>query len=264
MKNKFPYADILAQQDPEFIAGFAKGLAVVEVFGEENQRLTISQVSERVGLDRATVRRCLLTLTRLGYAEYDGKFFSLTPRMLRLGYAYLSSTPFIGIVQPFLEELAQKLGHTCAVAKLDGAEIVYLARATEASRLMTINRSVGGRLPAYGASLGRVILAGWPEDKARELLESRERPQLTPKTLTEIPDLMAELAKVRAQGYAINDEETAPGLLSIAVPLVDGAGRTTAGLNVGATTAQANVDQMVSEFLPAMLDIQRRLRQLIA
>ena len=130
MKAKFPYADILAEQDPELIAGFAKGLAVIEVFDEENPKLTISQVSERIGLERATARRCLLTLTRLGYAEYDGKFYTLTPRMLRLGYAYLSSTPFISIVQPFLEELSQKIGESCAVAKLDGNQVVYLARAS--------------------------------------------------------------------------------------------------------------------------------------
>jgi IclR family pca regulon transcriptional regulator len=264
MKKTFPYAAILAEQDPEFIAGFAKGLAVIEVFGDQDQRLTISQVAERVGLERATVRRCLLTLTRLGYAEYDGKFFSLTPRMLRLGYAYLSSTPFISIVNPFLEELSQKIGQTCAVAKLDGAEIVYLARAIEAARILTVNRSVGGRLPAYGASLGRVILASWPEDKARELLESTERPKVTPKSLTTIEELMGELARVREQGYSINDEETARGLRSIAVPLVDGTGRVTAGLNVGVVASQVSVETMITEFLPPMLDIQRRLRQLIS
>jgi IclR family pca regulon transcriptional regulator len=264
MKKTFPYAAILAEQDPEFIAGFAKGLAVIEVFGDQDQRLTISQVAERVGLERATVRRCLLTLTRLGYAEYDGKFFSLTPRMLRLGYAYLSSTPFISIVQPFLEELTQKIGETSAVAKLDGAEIVYLARAVDSGRTLTVSRSVGGRLPAYGASLGRVILASWPEDKARALLESTERPQMTEKTLTAIPDLMAELARVRDQGYSINDEETGRGLRSIAVPLVDGAGKVTAGLNVGVVSRQASIERMLTEFLPLMLDIQRRLRQLIS
>jgi len=264
MKTKFPYAEILAEQDPEFIAGFAKGLAVIEVFGDQDQRLTISQVSERVGLERATVRRCLLTLTRLGYAEYDGKFFSLTPRLLRLGYAYLSSTPFISIVQPFLEELTRKTGETSAVAKLDGVEIVYLARATDPSRTLTLNRAVGGRLPAYGASLGRVILASWPEEKARALLESADRPKVTDKTLTTIPELMDELARVREQGYSINDEETGQSLRSIAVPLVDGSGRVTAGLNIGVISRHASVERMMTEFLPLMLDIQRRLRQLIA
>lgn len=262
MKGTFPYAAILAEQDPELLAGFAKGLAVIEVFDEQNQKLTISQVSERIGLERATARRCLITLTRLGYAEYDGKFYTLTPRMLRLGYAYLSSTPFINIVQPFLEELSQKTGESCAVAKLDGSEIVYLARASNVSRIMTVSRNVGGRLPAYGASLGRVILAAWPADEARGLLERSERPRVTPNTIVDVDDLMAELVRVRQQGYSINDQETAIGLRSIAVPLVNGAGRVIAGLNIGVQADQVSVEKLLS-FLPDMQAVQLRLRQLI-
>lgn len=264
MTNPFPYADILAQQDPELIAGFAKGLAVIEVFDENAKKLTISQVAERVGLERATARRCLLTLVKLGYAEYDGKFFSLTPRMLRLGYAYLSSTPFISIVQPLLEELSEKVGESCAVAKLDGTEIVYLARAVVPSQLLSINRNVGGRLPAYSASLGRVIIASWPEEQARALFKSTDRPKLTPKTINTIPGLMAELEKVRRDGYSMNDEETAIGLRSIAVPVIDGGGKVVAGLNVGVRSSHVSVDTMVKEFLPELLKIQARLRHLIA
>ena len=261
-KARFPYADILAEHDPELLAGFAKGLAVIEVFDEENQKLTISQVSERIGLERATARRCLLTLTRLGYAEYDGKFYTLTPRMLRLGYAYLSSTPFISIVQPFLEELSEKIGESCAVAKLDGNEIVYLARATSKARAMTLSRNVGGRLPAYAASLGRVVLANWPQDEARKLLEASERVKMTPHTIVDIDELMAELERVRQQGYSINDQETAVGLCSIAVPLVNGTGKVIAGLNVGVQADQVSVDKLIS-FLPDMNAIQQRLRKLI-
>ena len=264
MKKPFPYADILAEQDPELIAGLAKGLAVIEVFDEGSERLTISQVAERIGLERATARRCLLTLVRLGYAEYDGKFFSLTPRMLRLGYAYLSSTPFISIVQPFLEELAAKTSETCAVAKLDGTEIVYIARALIPSRLLSITRNVGGRLPAFSASLGRVIIASWPDEQARALFKSTERPKLTARTINTIPGLMAELEKVRKDGYAINDEETAVGLRSIAVPVIDGTGKVTAGLNVGARSARVSVNTMIKDFLPELFKVQARLQHLIA
>lgn len=263
MTKQFAYADILAAQDPELLAGFAKGLAVIEVFDERNQKLTISQVAERVGLERATARRCLLTLVRLGYAEYDGKFFALTPRMLRLGYAYLSSTPFVSIVQPFLEELAQKLGETCAVAKLDGKEIVYLARAIDSAKVLTISRNVGGRLPAFCASLGRVILANWPPEEARALLAAQDRPKMTPKTINLLPELVAELDRVRAQGYSVNDEETEIGLRSIAVPVVNGAGKVIAGLNVGVRSADATVDDMVRIFLPELLSVQRRLKRLL-
>jgi IclR family pca regulon transcriptional regulator len=264
MTRPFPYADILAQQDPELIAGFAKGLAVIEVFDEDSKKLTISQVAERVGLERATARRCLLTLVKLGYAEYDGKFFSLTPRMLRLGYAYLSSTPFIGIVQPFLEELSAKTRGSCAAAKLDGTEIVYIARAIIPSPFLTINRNVGGRLPAFSASLGRVIIASWPEEQARALFKSTNRLKLTAKTINAIPDLMQELEKIRRDGYSINDEETAIGLRSIAVPVIDGTGKVVAGLNVGVRSSRASVDMMVKDFLPELLNVQARLRHLIA
>lgn len=264
MTNPFPYADILAQQDPELIAGLAKGLAVIEVFDENAQKLTISQVAERVGLERATARRSLLTLVKLGYAEYDGKFFSLTPRMLRLGYAYLSSTPFISIVQPLLEELSRKIGATCAVAKIDGTEIVYLGRAVVPSKILDVSRNVGGRLPAYCASLGRVIVASWPEEQARALFKSTDRPKLTPKTINTISGLMAELEKIRHDGYSMNDEETAIGLCSIAVPVIDGTGKVVAGINVGVRSSHASVDRMIKEFLPELLKVQARLRHLIA
>lgn len=264
MTKPFPYADILAQQDSELIAGLAKGLAVIEVFDENAKKLTISQVAERVGLERATARRCLLTLVKLGYAEYDGKFFSLTPRMLRLGYAYLSSTPFISIVQPLLEELSRKIGATCAVAKLDGTEIVYLARAAVTSKILSINRNVGGRLPAYSASLGRVILASWPDEQARALFKSTDRPKLTPKTINTISGLLAELEKIRRDGYSMNDEETAIGLRSIAVPVIDGNGKVVASLNVGVRSSLVSVDTMINEFLPELLKVQDRLRHLLA
>lgn len=264
MTNPFPYADVLAQHDPELIAGLAKGLAVIEVFDENAKKLTISQVAERVGLERATARRCLLTLVKLGYAEYDGKFFSLTPRMLRLGYAYLSSTPFISIVQPLLEELSRKIGATCAVAKLDGTEIVYLARAAVPSKILSINRNVGGRLPAYSASLGRVILASWPDEQARALFKSTDRPKLTPKTINTISGLLAELEKIRRDGYSMNDEETAIGLRSIAVPVIDGNGKVVASLNVGVRSSLVSVDTMIKEFLPELLKMQDRLRHLLA
>lgn len=262
--SPFPYAAILAQQDPEVIAGLAKGLAVIEVFDTNARKLTISQVAERVGLERATARRCLLTLVKLGYAEYDGKFFSLTPRMLRFGYAYLSSTPFVSIVQPLLEELAERVGESCAAAKLDGSEIVYLARAVVPLQILTVSRNVGGRLPAYSASLGRVIIANWPEEEARALFASTDRPKLTPKTINTIPGLMAELEKVRRDGYSMNDEETAIGLRSIAVPVIDGSGKVVASINVGVRSSHVSVDTMIKDFLPELLKVQARLRHLIA
>lgn len=145
-------------RETDFIGGFAKGLKVIEAFGEDQPRLSIADVSKITGLDRATARRCLLTLTELEYAEYDGKFFMLLPKILRLGHAYLSSTPLPTIIQPHLDRLSDAVGESASASVLDGTEIVYIARASQ-MRVISINLMAGSRLPAYCASMGRVLLA---------------------------------------------------------------------------------------------------------
>lgn len=160
-------------RETDFVGGFAKGLRVIEAFGEDRPRLSIADVSKITGLDRATARRCLLTLAELGYAEYDGKFFMLLPRILRLGHAYLSGTPLPTIIQPHLDRLSQSVGESASASVLDGAEIVYIARASQ-MRVISINLMAGSRLPAYCASMGRVLLAWLDESEARTILEQTE------------------------------------------------------------------------------------------
>jgi len=205
-------------RETDFIGGFAKGLKVIEAFGEASPRLSIAEVSKATGLDRATARRCLLTLAELGYADYDGKFFALTPRILRLGHAYLSATPLPQIVQPFLDRLSQEVGQSASASVLDGTEIVYIARASQ-RRVMSINLIAGSRLPAYCASMGRVLLAALPEQEVRELLLRTELQAFTPLTKTAPGELLDELTKVQSQGFAVIDQELELGLCSIAVPL---------------------------------------------
>jgi IclR family pca regulon transcriptional regulator len=254
-----------AERDPNLIAGFAKGLLVIEAFGQNDRqepRLSIAEVAKRTGLERASVRRCLLTLVKLGYAEHDGKFFSLTPRLLRLGHAYLSSTPLPGIVQPFLDQLSEWTEESCSVSILDGTEIVYVARAAQ-RRVMSIGLSVGSRLPAYCSSMGRVLLAALPREEARKLIEATDRRPFTDRTRTRVPDLMAELDRVRVQGYAIIDEELEVGLRSIAVPVRDTRGQVIAAMNIGAQSGRATPTLMVQRFLPQMLRIQAELGRLL-
>jgi IclR family pca regulon transcriptional regulator len=248
--------------DKETIAGFAKGLRVIEAFDEGRPKLSITEVAALTGLERATARRCLLTLVRGGYAAFDGKFFRLTPRLLRLGHAYLSSTPLPRLVQPYLEQLAQDTEESCSASILEGTDIVYVARASQ-RRVMSIGLNVGSRLPAYCASMGRVLLAALPERERIRLLEATDRPKLTEKTLTEMPALLAEIEKIGREGFAINDEELEIGLRSIAVPLVDGAGRVVAAINVGAQAARVSVERMRSEFLPKMRRIQAELAHVL-
>ncbi|MFD1745570.1 IclR family transcriptional regulator [Rhizobium helianthi] len=248
--------------DTDFMGGFAKGLSVIEAFGEAQPRLSIAEVSKLAGLDRATARRCLLTLATLGYADYDGKFFSLTPKILRLGHAYLSATPLPQIVQPLLDRLSEDVGQSASVSVLDGQEIVYVARASQ-RRVMSINLMPGSRLPAYCASMGRVLLAALPEEEARRRIETSPREQATPKTMVDITELMDEIGRVRTQGYAVIDQELELGLCSIAVPLLDARGRTVAALNIGAPAAQISANDLAVRFLPPLQAVAQQLRPLL-
>lgn len=249
-------------RETDFIGGFAKGLKVIEAFGEDQPRLTIADVSKSTGLDRATARRCLLTLAELGYAHYDGKFFELTPRILRLGHAYLSATPLPQLIQPHLDALSEKVGQSASASVLDGAEVVYIARAAQ-KRVMSINLMPGSRLPAYCASMGRVLLAALPEGEARSLILASDLKANTVHTKTDVDELMSELDRVRGQGYAIIDQELEIGLRSIAVPLESARGRVVAALNIGAPAAMISIEDMTNRLLPAMREVQAALRSLI-
>lgn len=246
----------------DFIASLAKGLTVIEAFRAERPRLSISDVAEATGLDRATARRCLLTLHSLGYAEYDGKFFTLTPRILRLGMGALAAMPLAQRVQPWLDQLSEQIGQSSSVAILDGTEIVYLARAAQ-RRVMSIGLMPGSRLPAHCTSLGRVLLAALPETEARKLIEQSD---LTPRTafsLTDPDEIMARIREARETGHAVIDQEVETGLRSIAVPLYTASGKVVAALNTGVAAVQASPRELETLYLPALLKIQDGLRRVL-
>ncbi len=249
-------------KERDVMGGLAKGLRVIEAFSAEHSRLSITEAAGIADLDRATARRCLLTLAELGYARYDGKYFELTPRTLRLGSAYLAATPLPALIQPFLDSLSEKVDQSASASVLDGPDIVYVARASQ-KRVMSINLMAGSRLPAYCASMGRVLLSALPEEQARALIEGSERRANTPFTKTAPTELMAELAKVRIQGYAVIDQELEIGLCSIAVPVKDGRGRTVAALNIGVSAAQTRASDMASKYLESLLGVQRDLQPLV-
>ncbi|WP_373414314.1 IclR family transcriptional regulator [Ensifer aridi] len=249
-------------RETDFVSGFARGLRVIEAFGEAQPRLSIADAAKITGLDRATVRRSLLTLSELGYADYDGKFFTLTPRILRLGHAYLSATPLPTIVQPCLDQLSEKAGQSASASVLDGTEIVYVARASQ-RRVMSINLTPGSRLPAYCASMGRVLLAALPEPEARAILARSELRANTPKTKTDPEELMTELSRVRAQGYAIIDQELELGLCSIAVPLMNARNQVIAALNIGAPAAHVAAAELAERYLLLLKETQAALRPLV-
>jgi len=251
---------LIAERD--IMGGLAKGLAIIETFTPERPRQSIAEASAASGLDRATARRCLLTLAHHGYADYDGKYFTLTPRVLRLGVGSLAAMPLPRIVQPVLDELSDRIGESTSVSILDGHEIVYVARAAQ-RKVMSIGLMPGSRLPAYCTSMGRVLLAALPMPEITTLLGRAVLVARTSFTLTDPAQIVVELEKVRAQGYAAIDQEVELGLRSLAVPLVNTHGRPVAALNVGVAATHRDIAELVSAYLPVLQKAQAELRGLI-
>ncbi|MBA83110.1 IclR family transcriptional regulator domain-containing protein [Thalassobius sp. S69A] len=251
----------MTNKPTDTIASLLKGLQVLECFDGQTARLTISDVAGQTGFDRATARRCLLTLHHGGYANYDGKFFSLTPRALRLGLGALSAMPLPQIVQPWLDQLAEQIGQSCSVSILDGTEIIYIARAAQ-KRVMSIGLMPGSRLPAHCTSMGRVLLASLPAEQARAVLDASDLSPRTPRTLSDPDTIMERLAQIRADGYSVNDQEIEMGLRSLAVPLVDAKNRTVAALNTGMAAAE-DPSTLVRDFLPPLLSVQTGLSRIL-
>ena len=246
----------------DIIGSLAKGLRVLEAFGAEHPRLSIAETAERTGLDRATARRCLLTLHAEGYADYDGKFFTLTPRVLRLGMGALAALPLAQLVQPWLDQLSERIGQSTSVSILDETEIVYLARAAQ-RRVMSIGLLPGSRLPAHCTSMGRVLLAALPGPEARAVIDASDLSPRTPFSRTDPEEIIAEIGRVRAQGYALIDQEVELGLRSLAVPLISARGRVVAALNTGVAAVQAEPDALAALYLPALLKVQDGLRRIL-
>ncbi len=246
----------------DYIASLVKGLKVLEAFGTETPRLSISEAANASGLDRATARRVLLTLHREGYSDYDGKFFTLTPRVLRLGVAAIASLPLPQIVQPWLDQLSEQIGQSCSVALLDETEIVYIARAAQ-RRVMSIGLMPGSRLPACTTSMGRVLLASLPPERARTLIDASDLSPRTSFSISDPDEIMERIDSARVLGYAIIEQEIEIGLRSIAVPLIDGHGRVVAALNTGMAATQEHAGQLADIYLPKLLKVQAGLQRML-
>lgn len=230
-----------------------RGIAVIQVFSREHPALTLSEVARMAGITRATARRILLTLEKLGHVRSDGRLFSLTPRVLTLGWAYLSSLNLWEIAQPLMEELAQETKESCSAATLDLPDIVYVAR-VPTGRIMTITLGVGSRLPAHATSMGRVLLADLSTDELDTFLAQTPLEAHTERTITDPRRLRAELTRVRAQGWALVDGELEIGLRSVAAPIRGADGRTFAALNTSAAAPRVSLDELRGRVLPALLE----------
>lgn len=230
-----------------FVESFAKGLAVIGAFGDGAGAMTISDVAKLTGLPRAGVRRLLLSLVALRLAEENGGRFSLTPRVLRLGYAYLASLSLREIAQPLIETMARECDEIVAVSVLDGDELTYVSRA-EPSSVLRRSLTVGSRLPAFCTSMGRVLLAGLSEDQAEALLTHASRPAYTRETITDVGKLMQEIGTIRSQGWAFVSQELEMGACGIAAPIRDAQGRTIAALNISTNLGRHSEKLFVKQF----------------
>ncbi len=246
--------------DGEFVQSLARGLSVIRAFDDEHTDLTLSEVARITGLPRAVARRFLHTLVELGYMRTDGRRFALRPKILELGYAYLSSMTLPEIAMPHLEQLVEKVHESSSVSVLDGDEVVYVAR-VPTKRIMTVAISVGTRFPAYATSMGRVLLAAHSDQWLDGFLTSTELRPLTSATITEPGRLRRELARIREQGWALNDQELEEGLRSLAAPIHDSDGQVIAAVNVSAHASVRTPEVFVSDLLPPLLATARQIEE---
>lgn len=246
-----------------FVQSFARGLSVIRSFSAARPAQTLSEVAAASGLTRAGARRILLTLQTLGYVEAEGRTFTLTAKILDLGFAYLTSMPFWNLAEPVMEELVEHVHESCSAAVLNGHEIVYVLR-VPTHKIITINLSIGSRLPAFCTSLGRVLLATLDDDKLDALLDTHPLERRTPRTVIDKTALKKELAIVRKQGWAIVDQELEEGLISMSAPIRDRQGRVIAALNISGNAQRKNAKQMVKAFLDPLLDAAQRVSDMVA
>ncbi len=244
----------------DFVQSLERGLAVIRAFDADHPELTLSEVARVTGLTRAAARRFLHTLVELGYVRGNGRLFALRPRILELGYAYLSSLGLPEVATPHLETLVATVHESSSVSVLDGDEVVYVAR-VPTRRIMTVVIGVGTRFPAYAASMGRVLLAGQSDEWLDGYLASVRLQPLTQRTITDPARLRAELVRVREQGWALVDEELEEGLRAIAAPIHGPRGNVIAAVNVSAPTRRGSPETLRDELLPHLLAAVRHIEE---
>jgi len=247
-----------ARGDPEFMTSLARGLAVLRCFADRAEPMMISQAARMTGLSRPAVKRCLHTLVRLDYAAQDGSKYALTPKVLALGHAYVSSNSLALRAQPLLDKLRAELHESCSLCVLQDDQVYYVARA-EISRIMSVALRVGSRLPAYCTSMGRILMAGLRRSEQETYLSRTELAALTARTEVNQSALLERFSKAAADGYAIVDQELEIGLRSVAVPVMAGT-EVVAAINIGTQAGRVTMAELRTRYLPAL----RRTAQAIS
>lgn len=245
----------------EIVQSLIKGLTVIKAFDQQRPTMTLSEVASVTGFTRAATRRFLLTLVSEGYAKQQDKLFSLTAKVLDLGFSYLSTLDLWHNAKPLMSALVEQLNESCSAAVLDGFDAVYVERVATTKRIMSISLNVGTRLPAFATSLGRVLLADMDELTLDGFLKACPIEQFTEYTLTEKHALMTEIAKVKIQGYSLVEQELELGLTSISVPIHNSAGKITAALSVSTHTSQTTRQHIFEVILPILQQCARQIER---
>jgi len=246
----------------ELVQSLVKGLKVISAFNQYRPSMTLSEVAAETGYTRAATRRFLLTLVNEGYAKQQGKQFSLTAKVLDLGFSYLSTLDIWHSAKPLMNELVEQLNESCSAAVLDGCDVVYVARVATTKRIMSITLNVGTRLPAFATSMGRVLLADMSAPALNNFLDTCQIEPFTQYTVTDKNALKAEIAQVKAQGYSMVEQELEIGLTSISVPVHNRSGEVIAALNVSTHMSQTARQQILSVILPALIDCAKAVERL--
>lgn len=246
-----------------YVQSFARGLEVIRSFSASAPRQTLSEVAERSGLSRAGARRILLTLESLGYVRSDGRLFSLSPRILDLGFAYLSSMPIWNLAEPVMQALVSEVRESCSAAVLDGTDIVYVLR-VPTHKIMSLSLGVGSRLPAYCTSMGRMLLSALPQAELMQCLAASDRTARTKYTVTGIKDLASRIAQVRKQGWSLVNQELEEGLVSMAAPITNRAGQMVAALNISGQANRTSAKVMQETMLPPLLAAAQAVSRMLS
>ncbi len=256
--------DKLSPDDRDFVTALASGLEVLQAFDQNSPRMTLSEVAAKTGMNRAKARRLLLTLHALGYLKKQHRHFELTAKVLHMGHAFLSVNRYGTMIQPYLEDITREIHESTSLGTLDGDEVVYIARSAAEHRLMTIQLSVGTRLPAAYTSMGRVLLAQLPAAERDAFLAQVRLQAHTERSIVEPDELRKVLEEVRQQGYAIVDQELDSGLRSVAVPVFDRQGALLGAINISTNAGRVDMETLIGRFLPLLQEKASLIRMAVS
>lgn len=255
-------SSVIGVNSKDYVTSLARGLAVLRCFDQDHCKLSLTEVATSTNLARATARRFLHTLHALGYVESDGKLFWLTPKVLNLGFSYLSSQPLVELIQPYIKEVSDNTGESCSVSVLDLPDIVYIARSLT-QQIMSVSLHIGTRLPAINTSMGRVMLAGLSDTEIENFIKLKRPEKLTKHTLTECSSILDEVLLARKNGYSIVNQELELGLCSVSVPILNKEGNALAAINISSQPQKMDKKRLKEELIPNLQAAARKISEVL-